>query len=292
MGKRLPLRLCGVAFGEGGLRVVRAEIAAANGLSRAEVSRRICRRLGWIDEQGRLKEMSGRVALLALHRSGWIELPAPRNGNGNAQRVGAPMQWPAPVALEGSVEQLHGLELRLVESKASSALWNTLIERYHYIGGSRLSGHQVRYLIEWDGRVLGAIGFGAAALKLQARDRWIGWTDQERRRLRSRVVNNRRFLILPWVKVRNLASRVLAMSARALLGEYERRYAIGVALLETFVESGRFSGSCYRAANWQYIGQSAGRGRGDREHRGALARKDVYVYPLIKEFREVLGAQR
>lgn len=293
MGQELPRRLCGGMFGEGELKLVRAEIAAASGCSRAEVTRRVCKRLGWINEQGGLKEMGARVALLALHRHGWIELPEPRNGNGNGHGAGEPPQWPEPVAVGGSVEQLCGLRLRRVERAADSALWNALIERYHYMGGSRLSGQQVRYLIDWQGGLLGAIGFGAAALKIAARESWIGWTQCQRERYRSRVVNNRRFLLLPWITVRNLASRVLALSARAVRHDYERLYAIRPVLLETFVEAGRFSGSCYRAANWQHIGQSGGRGRNDRQHRAEVAVKDLYVYPLTPQFREVLtGAVR
>lgn len=288
MGKALPRRLCGGTFGEDELELVRMEIAAASGGSRAEVTRRVCERLGWVNEQGRLKAMGGRVALLALYRHGWIDLPAPRNGNGNGRAVGAPPQWPAPVAVDGSVEHLSGLRLQRVASPASSALWNAVIERYHYIGRSRLSGQQVRYLIEWDGGLLGAIGFGAAALKLTARERWIGWDARQRERHRRLVVNNRRFLLLPWVTVRNLASRVLAMSARAVVADYDRLYALRPVLLESFVEAGRFAGSCYRAANWQHIGQSCGRGRGDRAHRGGLAVKDLYVYPLTRHFRAVL----
>jgi len=288
MGKALPRRLCGGAFGEGELEVVRGEIAAAPGCSRAEVTRRVCERLGWRNEQGRLKEMGGRVALLALHRHGWIDLPAARNGNGNGRGGGEPPQWPAPVAVDGSVDELAGVRVRRVERAADSTLWNALIDRYHYLGGSRLSGQQVRYLIEWDGGLLGAIGFGAAALKLAARERWIGWDAPQRARYRSRVVNNRRFLLLPWVHVRNLASHVLALSARAVVVDYERLYALRPVLLESFVEAGRFAGSCYRAANWQHIGQSRGRGRGDRTHRGGLAVKDLYVYPLIPHFRAVL----
>lgn len=288
MGKELPTRLCGGVFGEEELSVIRATIAAADGLSRAAVTRRVCAELGWVNEQGQLKEMGGRVALLALHREGWIDLPPPRNGNGNGRRPRAPEQWPPPLVIEGSVEQLKDLRLRQVDNASSSALWNGLIERYHYVGGSRLSGHQLRYLIEWQGGVLGAIGFGAAAVKLHARDQWIGWNEHQRRVRRSHVVNNRRFLILPWVQVRNLASRVLAMSARAVVRDYRQQYGICPLLLETFVESGRFSGSCYRAANWQYIGQSGGRGRGDRTHRAALTLKDVYVYPLSGQCRAVL----
>jgi hypothetical protein len=188
----------------------------------------------------------------------------------------------------GSVEQFEGLRLERVSDPQRSALWNGLIENYHYLRGWRLSGEQVRYLIICERGVLGALGYGAAALKVAVRDRWIGWDARQRETMRVAVVNNRRFLILPWVRVHNLASRVLSLGARNVARDYTRLYGRRPVLLETFVESGRFSGASYRAANWQYLGESTGRGRGDRQHRAALPTKAIYVYPLEPQFRRTL----
>lgn len=290
--RRVPPRLCGVVFGEEGLRAVRELIEQAGGCRRAEIGRRVCDRLGWLDERGKCKEMGARVALLGLHRAGWIELPAARNGNGSGQALRVPVQWPACEPIEGSVEGLADLRLERVRQRETSGLWNALIERHHYLRGWRLSGHQVRYLIVWQGGILGAIGFGAAALKLAVRDQWIGWSAEQREKQRRLVVNNRRFLILPWVRVRNLASRVLSLGARAVVRDYQSLYGIRPVLLESFIEAQRFRGSSYRAANWQCLGHSAGRGRGDREHRHALAPKAVYVYALERNFRRVLTGER
>ena len=286
-------RLCGKEFGEQELGVVRAIVGASEGCSRAEITRRVCTALGWIDVRGRSKEMGGRVALLRLERRGLIELPAPRNGNANGRRL----QW-ADVAiaptqvLEGSVEQLGRVELTLVRSQAESRLWHTLIERYHYLGYCVLSGAQLRYVIRCEQCVVGAIGFGAAAWKVAVRDRWIGWDAEQRERHLAQVVNNRRLLIAPWVRVRNLASRLLALAARRVVLDYQHAYGIRPVLLETFVDAQRYRGTCYRAANWLCLGETTGRGRCDRTHTARSAPKQVLVYPLVAEVRRALGVQR
>jgi hypothetical protein len=144
----------------------------------------------------------------------------------------------------------------------------------------------LRYLIRWDEGVLGAMGFGAAAWKVGVRDRWIGWDAASRAQHLGQVLNQARFLILPWVRVANLASKVLGLAARQVPDEFEKRYGVRPVLLETFVEAGRFAGTCYRAANWRPLGQTTGRGKLDRE---VLPIKDVYVYPLTSGFRRTLG---
>jgi hypothetical protein len=189
----------------------------------------------------------------------------------------------------GTVGQLSGLRLDAVREQRASRLWNGLIERYHYLGYSPLPGAQLRYLIACDQGVLGAIGFGAAAWKVAARDRWIGWDTPCREARLQRVLNNARFLILPWVRVKNLASKVLALAAARIPEDFAARYGERVVLLETFVEIPRYRGTCYRAANWQHLGETTGRGKCDRTHEAALARKAVYVYPLAAQFRRALG---
>jgi hypothetical protein len=152
-----------------------------------------------------------------------------------------------------------------------------------------LPGAQLRYLIQCDQVVLGAIGFAAAAWKVAARDRWIGWEAPCREAHLGRVLNNARFLILPWVEVKNLASKVLALAAARLPDDFEGRYGERPVLLETYVEVPRFRGTCYRAANWRHLGETAGRGKCDRSHRANLPHKAVYVYPLVADFRLALG---
>lgn len=293
MGTELPQRLCGREFGEAELGVVRSIVSTSDGCSRAEITRRVCAALGWNDARGRSKEMGGRVALLRLARGGWINLPAPRNGNANGRQLSwSEVEVEQTRVLEGSAEQLGAIELELVRNKPQSRLWNTLIDRYHYLGYSALSGAQLRYVIRYEDAVLGAIGFGAAAWRVAVRDRWIGWEAAERERHLAQVVNNRRFLIAPWVRVRNLASRILAMAARRVVVDYLREYGIRPVLLETFVDAQRYRGTCYRAANWICLGETTGRGRQDRTHTAKLAHKQVLVYPLVAEVRQALGVAR
>lgn len=284
------LRVGGRNWSDEDLAQVRETIEQAQPRQRTEIARRVCRALDWRDALGRPKLMSCRVALLRLHRAGHIELPPPRNGNGNGrglllQRV----EWPAERAVTGSARDLPGLALDEVQGRQDSALWNGLIERYHYLGYTPLPGAQIRYLIRWKGGILGALGFGAAAWKVAARDQWIGWTAVEREAHLSRVINNARFLILPWIEVRNLASRVLSLASRRVVSDFNARYGIRPVLLETFVEQQRFRGTCYRAANWIRVGETTGRGKCDRRHRAELPVKDIYLYPLQRGFRGALG---
>ena len=290
MDEEIPSKLCGRAFAGADLERIRREIVEANPPLRAEIARRICRALDWTDALGRPKLMSARVGLLRLHRAGLIDLPAPSRGNGNGRGlVQGPDRWPEPIPVEGTVGQLGGLRLEAVCEQRASRLWNGLIDRYHYLGYTPLPGAQLRYLIGCDQGVLGAIGFGAAAWKVAARDRWIGWDASCREARLQRVLNNARFLILPWVQVKNLASKVLALAAARIGEDFAARYGERVVLLETFVETPRHQGTCYRAANWQYLGETAGRGKCARTHRAALPRKAVYAYPLAADFRTALG---
>jgi hypothetical protein len=286
----IPQTLLGKPFGIEALKAVREEIAWAEGYNRAEIARRVCRCLDWRSAGGRLQLMSARVALLRLHRAGFIDLPDPTCGNGNGRRLepsATNLPEKCPVSL--SVDELAGLWLRPVERPQESSLYNALIEIYHYLGYRPMAGSQVRYLFGWDEGILGAISFGASAWKVAARDRYIGWSPIVRERKLHLVVNNSRFLILPWVHSANLASKILSMSARRLPADFTRLYGYSPVLLETFVETGRFRGHCYRAANWIHVGQTQGRGKKHRYKTPGVAVKDVWLYPLRRDFRHLLA---
>ena len=284
------LRVGGRDWSNEDLVQVREEINRARPRQRTEIARRVCQALDWKDPLGRPKLMSCRVALLRLHRAGQIELPPPRNGNGNGRGLSLQrVEWPTQDPVTGSAKDVRGLALEPVQGPRDSALWNGLIDRYHYLGYTPLPGAQIRYLIRWEGGVLGALGFGAAAWKVSARDQWIGWNAVEREAHLPQVLNNARFLILPWVEVRNLASRILSLASRRVGDDFEVRYGIRPVLLETFVEQQRFRGTCYRAANWIRVGETTGRGKCDRRHRAELPVKDIYLYPLQRGFRGALG---
>ncbi len=290
MGEQTAEKICGRPLSVADVETIRREIRLADPLNRAEIARRVCRALDWSNALGEPKLMSCRVGLLRLHRAGLIKLPAPRNGNGNGLALKhEPKTWPPELPLHGSAGELSGLRLEAVAGKAASRLWNGLIDRYHYLGYTPLPGAQIRYLIDSDQGLLGALGFGAAAWKVAVRDRWIGWDASVREAHLGRVLNNARFLLLPWIEVKNLASKVLALSATQVAEDFAERYGERPLLLETFVETRRFRATCYRAANWQYLGETRGRGKGNRTHRAALARKGVYIYPLRVDFRRELG---
>jgi len=281
-------RYSGRVFGPPEIDRVQEIIRAHPEASRQQLSYRVCEAFDWRKPDGSLKDMSCRVALLRMHRQGLIELPAPRhkvNPCRSFSRRTAQAQ-PEPL-LAAPVHELAGLRLEVVE-RTGSALWNEYIDRYHYLGYKPLPGAQLRYFALADDRPVAVLGFGAAAWKSAPRDEWIGWSRGQRHRNLSGVVNNARFLILPWVRVAHLASKLLSMAARRLPHDWAGRYGYRPVLLETFVEAERFSGTCYRAANWRCVGQTQGRGKLGDHRLGQVPVKTVWVYPLSRDFRERL----
>ncbi len=298
----LPAQLCSRPFGKEELHIIRDIIRTGckETIHRTEIARRVCDALEWRNQRGELKQMGARVALLRLHRQGWISLPEPltRNGNG-ADQIARLEQVPVPAPSDSELicglSELGEIHLQKVQSKADSLLWDAMINRYHYLGHTPLSGAQIRYLISADQGLIGGIGFGAAAYSLKARDQWIGWDQAQREQGRELVLNNRRFLILPWIRVANLASHILAKAVRQVRVDFQDHYGYVPLLLETFVEQDRFTGGCYRAANWVKVGLTTGRGRNDRStykqrkyHGAPLAIKQVWLYPLCRHVRERL----
>lgn len=271
---------------------IEATVQAEPDLSRRALSRRVCEWLDWRRPDGRLKEMSCRAALRKLEARGALRLPAARafpNHHGKRCASVDPLEELGPV--EAPLDAVGPVEMVLVGHRHSreARAWKALMERDHPLGSGPLCGAQLRYLIRspaygW----LGGLAFSAAAWQLAPRERWIGWSDAARRENLSRVVNNSRFLLRADVRVAHLASHVLSRCLRRLAEDWRTRYGEAPVLVETFVESGRFAGTCYQAANWQRLGSSRGRGRQDPRHRSALPVKDIYVYPLQRRWRQLL----
>lgn len=285
-------RYCGREFSPAHLDHIRQLVAFQPVLGRVALSRRVCQDLGWLNALGQPKEMSCRVALLRMERDGLIQLPAPLSRNGRGRRRFALTSASAPrEPVRETLRALEPLRFQPVPSGKLSQLWNELIARYHYLGYRPLSGAQMRYLV-WsaDGRLLAALGFGAAAWQVQPRDRHIGWNDRQRRAGLHRIVNNARFLVLPWVQCSGLASRILSGILKPLRADWGTRYGYQPLLLETFVEIPRFRGTSYQAANWIRLGQTQGRGKLEKQHRQIAPLKDIWVYPLHRDFREMLCA--
>lgn len=282
------MRYCGRAFTAADIELIRALIAVAPPLNRARLSREVCARLNWHRADGRLKEMSARVALLRMQADGLITLPPPRNAKPVAYRAYPEIERAVLEPTDAPVVDLARLSVDLVSAKRDSLLWNAYIQRHHYLGHQLLPGAQLRYFVRTADQVIALLSFGASAWKIKPRDAFIGWTSEQRPRNLHLIVNNARFLILPWIKYRNLASHVLARISRRLADDWHTRYAYRPVLLETFVEKPRFAGTCYKAANWQYLGDTQGRGKLDRQHRNAQPIKSIWVYPLVSNFRRHL----
>lgn len=286
------MRYCGREFSAAELCSIRQLIAEHPTARRARLSRLVCEQLHWRRPDGRLKDMSCRVAMLRMQADGLLELPAARNTNNNGKpyRRRTPAAQPAPLLEAPSPKALAALHLQPVTERHDSHLHNEFLERYHYLGYQPLAGAQLRYFVRSDERILALLGFGAAAWKTQPRDRFIGWSAPQREARLHLLVNNARFLILPWVRCNNLASCILAMAARRLARDWQQRYGYRPVLLETFVEFPRFRATSYRAANWKLLGLTQGRGKLDVHNRAALPKKAIWVYPLIDSFRNVLCA--
>ena len=280
-------RYCGRDFTPDQIDLLRRLIAEDPARRRAELSRLACQHLDWTKPDGGLKDMSCRVAMLRMHRDGLIQLPPPRHKT-STPRIRPSQRSDPQTPIRLPVHQLPPVQLQPVTRGAASALWNEYIERYHYLGYQTLPGAQYRYIASAGQHIVGLLGFGAAAWKTAPRDRLIGWTQQQRQHNLHRVVNNARFLILPWVQSKNLASRLLAMAARQLHEHWQQRYGYRPVLLETFVETRRFKGTCYKAANWTHVGQTKGRGKLDRHRKAQLPIKDVWIYPLDTDFKRLL----
>jgi hypothetical protein len=272
------------------LDVIRA-IVAQPGQHRSGISQQVCARLGWVQPNGRPWDMACRYLLLRLNEKGLVTLPPSRSRVGKRRPVvlTAAAEPQAPVTLP--VGQFGPLNCHPVDGTSLAALWNEYMYRYHYLGLGTLVGPHLRYLISWQGGWLAALGFSGAAWSLRPRDQWIGWSAEQRRQRLPLVVNQARFLILPWVHSKNLASYLLALTTRRLVHDWEQRYRIRPLLLETFVDARRYAGTCYRAANWTHLGASQGRGKMDRNTRRELPVKDIYVYPLARKARQLLGVQ-
>lgn len=292
MKSAAPARYCGRLFTAEEMELIARLIAGPQKPNRAQLSRLVCDELRWLRPDGRRKDMACRVAMLRMHRDGIITLPEPLKGNSNGRISPRPTAACDPRAqLSLPARDFGELQLRIVETQQDSAVWNELIHRYHYLGYKPLPGAQLRYLVFGGGHLLAALGFGAAAWAVAPRDKFIGWTAGQRKLNLHLVINNARFLVLPWIKSPNLASRILGAAAGRIAGDWRERYKYSPALLETFVEKERFRGTCYRAANWTLVGATLGRGKLDRYNKWSLPVKDIFLYPLVKDFRRELCRQ-
>jgi hypothetical protein len=269
---------------------IREFISQNSGDSRWMLSRKLCQAWDWRQPNGALRDMVCRGLMLQLARSGQIELPPIR-----VRIVNPLVHRKKPVRveidqtpIEGTVSDLGPLEFRQVRRTDAESLFNSLIEEHHYLGYCQPVGEQLKYIVFAKGRPIACLAWSSAPRHIGDRDRFIGWTKQVREKNLSLIACNTRFLILPWVKVSCLASRLLGKMARMLSGDWERFYNHPLYYLETFVDRDLFAGTCYRAANWINVGKTTGRGKNDQTGRANRSIKDVLGYPLSNDFRDQL----
>jgi len=263
--------------------LIKTVVLSHRDLSRRKLSILICEQLAWRQANGNLKDRACRDVLIRLNNQGVLTLPKPMldftTQSAGAKRIdfnepscdiiGTPKNFPPPV-------------FHLVQNSEARKLWNYLIDRYHYRKCRIVVGRHLKYLLYLDKHLIGCLGFADAVLQLKSRDAWIGWDEKQRQTNLHLVINNVRFLILPWVKIKYLASLLLGLSAKIVPADWQKQYHYRPLLLETFVEQHRFTGTSYKAANWLYLGQTRGKGRSGMNYYEHGIIKDVYVYPLTR----------
>jgi len=273
------------------LLLIRELIEEEGAQGRSHISDRLCEIWNWRQANGRFRQIACRDLLRRLDARGLIELPLKLC---EARRAGYRNRTATPDLLDcgpltGRLREFQNqIGIQLVEGSKPLALYGGLVGAYHYLGYQQATGAQLRYIVYFQDRPISCLGFGPAAWKVGARDQFIGWSAQARQQNLRWVVNNDRFIILPWVQIECLASYLLARAMRQLAGDWQRVYRHDLALVETFVEEQRFAGTAYAAAGWICVGQSLGRGRNDRTHDQAAPIKTIWLRPLREDFRPFL----
>lgn len=273
---------------------IRQLIASQPGINRRQLSLQLCEAWQWKQANGAPRDMVCRGLLLGLERAGQIELPAARHVHRNpptrrsVNKGESVLEPPDTTRLDVRLREIQPLEFRQVRRGPEEPLFNHLIAEYHPLGYTRPVGEHLKYMVYAAGRPVACLAWSSAPLHLSSRDRYIGWTPEARRRNLRYLAYNPRFLVLPWVQVKHLASHILGQMARRLSGDWERLYHHPVYFLETFVDTEKHRGTCYRAANWVVMGRTAGRGNNCPDKRPNRSIKEVLGYPLTPRFRELL----
>jgi Druantia protein DruA len=284
-----PVFLSGRAFTSQEIKDIQETVRVFWRLSWAELVQTICEHLDWVTPAGRYKVDSCAKALIKLQAQGLVTLPTRRECKVGNKEILFGARTDAPDEIVGTVRDIAPVELERVAGREQIGLWNEYVHRYHPLRYKRPFGAHQRYFIRGSqsGR-LGCLLFASSAWALAERDAWIGWSERDRAQRLNWVVANTRFLVFPWVRVKNLASKALSLAARRIRSDWQQRYGYKPVLLETFVEVERYEGVCYQAANWIRLGVTAGRGRMDRYTQYLSTPKAIYVYPLEADFRSFL----
>ena len=258
--------------------------------SRRTLSKKLCKAWNWVQPNGALRDMVCRGFLLQLHRAGYIKLP-PRKFTPNnpfVNRESPPKVEIDQTTICSTLSKIQPLEIRQVRRTSFEKLFNSLIAQHHYLGYCHPVGEHLKYIVSAEGRPIACMSWSSAPRHIGCRDRFIGWSADIRKKNLHLIAYNIRFLILRWVKVPYLASHILGRIAKVLPVDWQRVYNHRIYFLETFVDTERFKGTCYKAANWIYLGNTTGRGKNDQTHKANRSIKAVWGYPLSRDFREVL----
>ncbi len=287
-------KFCGQAVSDQQLAEIVEIIETFPKLSRTELANTICEIFSWKRPTGKLKSIECRQFLEHLDGKGIIKLPARRTqyGKKGAAKVQRTEKADIQPTISIKLKELLPIRLTRVDNRDQRQLWYEYVDRYHYLGYRLPFGAQLRYFIKSGAtsEILGCFQFSSPAWKMAPRDRWIGWSEAKRKVNLQKLINNSRFLILPWVKVKNLASMSLSLAVKRAPDDWQSTYGYRPVLMETLVDRKRFKGTCYKAANWIHVGRTTGRGRMDRDHsREGAAVKEIYVYPLFSRFRQELA---
>ena len=282
------------AFSPEEIELIQWTVKAYPKLARYELAGTICEFLGWVQISGKPKTQQCLTMLNALEEGGLVKLPPPVKSKGKYERQ-RHTSSESTTALEGiknshpnNVTECGGVEVAPPLTAAENKQWTQYVRQYHTLGCATQFGAQLRYFVRWQGQDLGCLQFSASAWALAPRDTWIGWTEGQKKTRLHLIVNNTRFLILPWVHVKNLASRALAGTTHRIQADWLTAFCYEPVMLETFIDITQYSGTCYKAANWKYLGVTRGRGRQDRHNECGVTEKAIYVYPLQRDFREIL----
>jgi len=285
-----PPQFCGQDVTDQQLELIKGITSRYQNLSRTELAATTCELLDWIRQNGKPKSVECRAYLEKLEQQRQIRLPPQRKKHPKKTAVIIhPVESTDPTPIQATIKQLQPVTLQLVTTATQRNQWRSLVDQHHYLGHKIPFGAHLRYLIQSERGILGCLQYSSPAWRLQSRDRWIGWSESQRKKNLQHILCHSRFLILPWVQVPNLASHLLSKSAKQVTKDWLDHYHVDPWLLESMVDSSRFSGTCYRAANWIEAGETTGRGRNDRHHqRHAASPKRVWLYPLHSRSRHRL----
>ena len=271
---------------------IREILGACPNSNRSAISLKVCEKLGWFQPNGKTQGVACREILRKLETQGLIRLPAPLMRAPNQIKRPRSYDTPEfsfpPTEIQAALSDVPLVTIDLVQGRSSSKVFTELMDRYHYLGYQWSVGRSVKYLFRMGDDVIGGMSWGSGSWKVGCRDEWIGWDAETRARNLNGVACNLRFLIAPWVKVKNLASHLLSRAVRQLPEDWRRLYGVELYVLETFVDPSRFKGTCYKAANWTLLGQTKGSGKRGASYYKHGQVKDVYVMPLTKDCREKL----